>query len=287
MPQTRPRRSVLFLPASNLRAIDKARTLHCDVVILDLEDAVAPEAKEIARWQAVEAVKSGGFGRREVVIRVNGIDTPWGRDDLAAAGESGVQVILAPKVSTPDDVSAYDAALSGPSRLWIMIETCRALFHLYAIASRASDTRLCAWVIGTNDLAKDMRCRLDPMRTALVAPLSLAVAAARAHGLPIMDGVYNELEDDAGLKAQCIQGKDLGFDGKTLIHPRQIDAANDAFSPDAGELAWSKVVIAAFESDQAAGKGVLRVDGRMVERMHLSRAKEVVAVAEAIARAGI
>jgi citrate lyase subunit beta / citryl-CoA lyase len=286
MTQTRPRRSALFMPASNVRAIDKARTLHCDVVILDLEDAVAPEAKDIARRQAVEAVRSGGFGRREVVIRVNGLDTPWGRDDLAAADEAGVHVILVPKVSTADDVTAYDAALSGPSRLWVMIETCRALFHLDAIASRTSDTRLSAWVIGTNDLAKEMRCRLDLMRTALVAPLCLAVAAARAHGLPILDGVYNELEDDAGLKAQCVQGADLGFDGKTLIHPRQIDTANNAFSPDAGEVASARVVIAAFDADEAVGKGVLRVDGRMVERMHLTRAREVVAFADAIAETG-
>ena len=285
MTQTRPRRSALFMPASNARAIDKARTLPCDVVILDLEDAVAPEAKVMARSQAVEAVTAGGFGRREVVIRVNGLDTPWGRDDLAAAGESGVHVILVPKVSTPDDVIAYDAALRGSSRLWVMIETCRALFHLDAIGTTAGQTRLSAWVVGTNDLAKEMRCRLDPLRMPLVAPLCLAVAAARAHNLAILDGVYNELEDDAGLKRQCAQGADLGFDGKTLIHPRQIAAANDAFSPGAGEVAWSKVVIAAFDAHAASGKGVLRVDGRMVERLHLARARQVVAVADAIAEA--
>jgi citrate lyase subunit beta/citryl-CoA lyase len=286
MTEIRPRRSALFMPASNNRAIDKARTLPCDVVILDLEDAVAPEAKVIARRQAVEAVKSGGFGGREMVIRVNGLDTPWGRDDLSAADESGVHVILTPKVSTPDDVIATDAVLRGPARLWVMIETCKALFHLDAIGSTASHTRLSAWVIGTNDLAKEMCCRLDLLRMPLVAPLCLAVAAARAHGLPILDGVYNELEDDAGLKLQCIQGADLGFDGKTLIHPRQISAANDAFSPDPGEVAWSKVVIAAFDADEASGKGVLRVEGRMVERLHLARARQVVAVADAIAAAG-
>jgi citrate lyase subunit beta/citryl-CoA lyase len=286
MPQIRPRRSALFLPASNARAIDKARTLPCDVVILDLEDAVAPEAKETARQQAVEAVRAGGFGPREVVIRVNGLDTPWGRDDLTAADESGAPVILAPKVSAADDVIAYDNALSGPAALWVMIETCRALFHLDAIGATAGQTRLTAWVAGTNDLAKEMRCRLDGARMPLVAPLSLAVAAARAHGLTILDGVYNELADEAGLETQCRQGADLGFDGKTLIHPNQIGAANAAFSPDAAEVAWSRVILAAFDSDAAAGKGVMRVEGRMVERMHLVRARQVVAVAEAIAAAG-
>ena len=286
MPQSRPRRSALFMPASNARAIDKARTLPCDVVILDLEDAVAPEAKDIARRQAVEAVKSGGFGQREVVIRVNGLDTPWGKDDLAAAGESGVHVILAPKVSTPDDVIAYDAALHGSTQLWIMIETCRALFHLDAIGCRSGDTRLSAWVVGTNDLAKEMRCRLDLMRTPLGPALCLAVAAARAHGLPVLDGVYNEFEDDVGLRQQCIQGADFGFDGKTLIHPRQIGAANEAFSPDAAEVAWSREVIAAFDAKHASDKGVLRIAGRMVERLHLAQARQVVAVAEAIAAIG-
>jgi citrate lyase subunit beta/citryl-CoA lyase len=274
------------MPASNTRAIEKARTLPCDVVILDLEDAVAPEAKDSARRQAVDAVRSGGFGRREVVIRVNGLDTPWGQDDLAAAGESGVSVILAPKVSTPDDVIAYDAALRGSTQLWVMIETCRALFHLDAIGYRSGDTRLSAWVVGTNDLAKEMRCRLDLMRTPLAAALCLAVAAARAHGLPILDGVYDEFQDDAGLKQQCIQGSDFGFDGKTLIHPRQIGGANEAFSPDAAEVAWSREVIAAFDARDAADKGVLRIAGRMVERLHLAQALHVVAVAEAIAALG-
>jgi citrate lyase subunit beta/citryl-CoA lyase len=286
MTQTRPRRSALYMPASNARAIDKARTLDCDVVILDLEDAVAPEAKDIARRQAVDAVKAGGFGRREVVVRVNGLDTQWGRDDLAAAGISGADAVLAPKVSTTDDVIAYDAALGDVPALWVMIETCKALFHLDAIASKARDTRLSAWVIGTNDLAKEMRCRPGVMRMPLVAPLSLAVAAARAHGLTVLDGVYNDLEDDAGMKRQCAQGADLGFDGKTLIHPRQISAAHDAFSPDAAEVAWSKVVIAAFDAEDAKGKGVLRVDGRMVERLHLAQARQLVAVADAIAADG-
>ena len=286
MIQARPRRSALYMPASNARAIDKARSLPCDVVILDLEDAVAPEAKDIARRQAIEAVKAGGFGRREVVIRVNGLDTPWGSDDLAAAGGSGADAILAPKVSTPNDVIAYDTALPAASRLWVMIETCQALFHLDAIASMSGQTRLSAWVIGTNDLAKEMRCRPDVMRMPLVAPLCLAVAAARAHGLTILDGVYNDLQDDAGLKRQSLQGADLGFDGKTLIHPDQIGAVNDAFSPNAEEVAWARVVIAAFDTEAAVGKGVLRIDGRMVERLHLTQARQIVAVADALGVAG-
>jgi len=220
------------------------------------------------------------------VIRVNGLDTSWGKEDLAAAAESGVHVILAPKISTPDDVIAYDAALRGSARLWIMIETCRVLFHLDAIGCRSADTRLSAWVVGANDLAKEMRCRLDPMRAPLVPALCLAVAAARAHGLPILDGVYNELGDDAGLKQQCIQGADLGFDGKTLIHPRQIGVANEAFAPSPAEVAWSREVIAAFDAPDASGMGVLRIAGRMVERLHLAQARQVVAVAEAIAAIG-
>jgi citrate lyase subunit beta / citryl-CoA lyase len=285
MVQVRPRRSALYMPASNARAIDKARALPCDVVILDLEDAVAPDAKEAARLQAVEAVKAGGFGRREVVIRVNGLDTPWGRADLAAADEAGADAILAPKVSTPEDVVAYDAALFGPGKLWVMIETCRALFHLDAIAGMAAETRLSALIVGTNDLAKEMRCRPDAARTALLAPLSLSVAAARGHGLAILDGVYNDIEDDEGLARQCVQGGDLGFDGKTLIHPRQVEIANGAFSPDAGDVAWSRTVVAAFEAPETVDKGVLRIDGRMVERLHLAQARQLIAVADAIAGA--
>jgi citrate lyase subunit beta/citryl-CoA lyase len=281
----RPRRSALYMPAANARAIEKARDLACDVVILDLEDAVAPDAKDLARQQAVDAVKAGGFGRREVVIRVNGLDTPWGKDDLAAAAATHPAAILAPKVSRAADVAAYDQALTGDTRLWVMIETCASLFALDEIAACAKSSRLDALVIGTNDLAKEMRCRLTVDRAPLLGPLSLSVAAARAHGLTILDGVYNGLEDEDGLARQCAQGAEFGFDGKTLIHPKQIEAANTAFSPTPDEVHWARIIVDAFDSPENAAKGVLRVEGRMVERLHLAEAQRLIAVARAIAAA--
>lgn len=281
----RPRRSALYMPAANARAIEKARDLACDVVILDLEDAVAPDAKDLARQQAVDAVKAGGFGRREVVIRVNGLDTPWGAADLAAAAAAHPAAILAPKVSSPADVAAYDQALIGDTRLWVMIETCAALFALDAIAASARTSRLDTFVIGTNDLAKEMRCRLTVDRAPLAGPLSLSVAAARAHGLAVLDGVYNGIEDERGLVRQCAQGSEFGFDGKTLIHPKQIEAANAAFSPAPDEVHWARTIVAAFDSPENAAKGVLRVEGRMVERLHLAEARRLIVVSEAIAAA--
>lgn len=269
------------MPAANARALEKARELACDVVILDLEDAVAPEAKDLARAQAVAAVKAGGFGRREVVIRINGLETPWGRADLGAAADAGPDAILAPKVSSAADVAAYEAGLSGDTALWVMIETCAAIFALPQIA--AAGGRLAAFVAGTNDLAKEMRCRLDVERLPLVGPLSLTVAAARARGLVVLDGVFNGLEDDAGLAAQCDQGAAFGFDGKTLIHPRQIEAANRAFGPAAEDVAWSRTVVAAFDLPENAAKGVIRVEGRMVELLHLDEARRLITVADAIA----
>ena len=282
MTVARPRRSALYMPAANARAIEKARELPCDVVILDLEDAVAPEAKGLAREQAAAAVRAGGFGRREVVIRINGLDTPWGLEDLAAAIDARPDAILVPKVSSAHDVRAYSAAEAGGVPLWAMVETCASLFALGEIAAAEG---LAALVVGTNDLAKEMRCRLTVGRAALAGPLSLIVAAGRAHGLAVLDGVFNEIEDDAGLAAQCAQGLEFGFDGKTLIHPRQVEAANAAFSPSAEEVAWSRVVVAAFDSPENAAKGVLKVEGRMVERLHLAQARRVIAVAEAIAAA--
>ncbi|WP_421933440.1 HpcH/HpaI aldolase/citrate lyase family protein [Phenylobacterium sp.] len=281
----RPRRSALYMPAANARAIEKARDLACDVVILDLEDAVAPDAKDLARDQAAAAVKAGGFGRREVVIRVNGLDTPWGAADLTAAAAARPAAILAPKVSSPADVAAYDRALTGDTRLWVMIETCASLFALNEIAACAAASRLETLVIGTNDLAKEMRCRLTVERAPLAGPLSLSVAAARAHGLTILDGVFNGIEDDEGLARQCAQGAEFGFDGKTLIHPRQIEAANTAFSPAPDEVQWARRIVEAFDSPENAAKGVLRVEGRMVERLHLAEAQRLIAVAEAIAAA--
>ena len=282
MTADRPRRSVLYLPASNERAIDKARGLACDVVILDLEDAVAPDAKVLARAQALAAVQAGGFGSREVVIRVNGLDTPWGTEDLAAAAVAGADAVLVPKIASADDLSAYAAPLGGQTRLWAMIETCAAIFALDPIGRASAVARVDAWVIGSNDLAKEMRCRPGVERAPLAAALSLSVMAARAHGLAILDGVFNEIADAEGLERQCAQGADLGFDGKTLIHPSQIPAANRAFTPDAQAVAWARTVVAAFDLTESVGKGVVQVAGRMVERLHLAEARRQIAVAEAI-----
>ena len=279
----RPRRSALYMPAANVRAIEKARELPCDVVILDLEDAVAPEAKALARDQAVAAVRQGGFGRREVVIRVNGLDTPWGTEDLAAAIDAAPDAILVPKVSSGHDVRAYGAVEAGGVALWAMIETCAALFTLDEIARAGAG--LSALVVGTNDLAKEMRCRLSVERAALAGPLSLIVAAGRAHGLVVLDGVFNDISDEGGLARQCGQGLEFGFDGKTLIHPSQVGPANAAFSPTPDEVAWSRAVVAAFDSPENTVKGVIKVDGRMVERLHLAQARRVLAVAQAIAAA--
>jgi citrate lyase subunit beta/citryl-CoA lyase len=282
----RPRRSALYLPASNARAIEKSRSLPCDVVILDLEDAVAPDAKILARTQACTAAREGGFGTRELIIRVNGLETPWGADDLEAAGAAGADAVLVPKVACPADIAAYAGTLPAAAPIWLMIETCRSLFHLDAIGATSAASRVVVWVIGSNDLAKEMQCRPGVARTPLIAPLSLAVAAARAHGLAILDGVTNDINDADTLALQCAQGAEMGFDGKTLIHPSQIDAANHAFSPDAAEIAWSRTIVAAFAAEGAADKGVLRVDGRMVERLHLARARQVIAVSDAIAARG-
>ena len=281
-PGPRPRRSVLYMPASNVCVVVKARELLCDVVVLDLEDSVAPEEKPAARAQAVAAVAAGGFGAREVVVRINGLDTPWGADDLAAGGGCGADAVLAPKVSSSADVLALDAGLGGATGLWAMIETCAAVFALDAIGACAARTRLSAWVIGTNDLAKEMRCRPGADRAPLLGPLSLAVAAARAHGLGILDGVFNAIDDPEGFERQCRQGRDFGFDGKTLIHPRQVEPANRAFSPTAEEIAAARAVVQVFERPENSSKGVVRLEGRMVERLHLAEARALLKVAAAI-----
>jgi citrate lyase subunit beta/citryl-CoA lyase len=286
----KPLRSVLYMPASNAKALEKARTLPCDAVILDLEDAVAPEAKETARAQAVGAIMQGGFGNRTVVLRVNGLDTPWGAEDLKAAAAAGPDAILVPKVNSAEDVAAYDRAIaSAPAltKLWAMIETCRSIFALDSIAAASKSSRLSVWVMGTNDLAKEMRCRQTPGREPFLGPLSLAVAAARAYGLTIIDGVFNGIEDEAGLEAVCEQGVDFGFDGKTLIHPKQIDICNRVFSPSEAEVAWSRAVIEAFKLPENQGKGAIRVEGRMAELLHLAQAERLVAVAEAIKEAEV
>jgi citrate lyase subunit beta/citryl-CoA lyase len=285
----RPRRSALYMPASNPRAVEKARSLDCDVVILDLEDAVLPEAKPAAREAAVAAVRAGGFGAREVVVRVNALSTPWGAADLAAVAEAGPDAVLVPKIDGPDDVIAYDRALAGApaaTRLWTMIETCPAIFALGQIAASARTTRLDAFVMGINDLAKDMGARMPPDRAPFHAALSLSVIAARSAGLIILDGVHNEIEDLAALEAVCRQGVAFGFDGKSLIHPSHLAICNSAFTPDPAEIAWARAVIAAFAAPENAGKGALRVEGRLAERLHRDQAIRRVAIADAIAARG-
>ncbi len=282
---SRPRRSVLYMPASNARAIEKARSLPCDGVILDLEDAVAPHAKLEARAQALEALGGGGFGGREVIVRCNGLDTPWGADDLAAAAAAGPDGILVPKVSSAADIAAYAKAVAAAperTRLWAMIETPAAVLALGEIAAASAAEGAACWVIGLNDLAKAMGGRQTKDRAPHVAVLTLAVAAARAHGLAILDSVFNDIGDAEGLAAQCRQAADIGFDGKSLIHPGQIEIANRAFSPDPAEVAWSRSVIAAFALPENRAKGALQIEGRLAERLHLEQAERLVSLAEAI-----
>ncbi|HEY2707393.1 MAG TPA: CoA ester lyase [Caulobacteraceae bacterium] len=285
MEAIRPRRSALYLPASNARAIEKARTLPCDVVILDLEDAVAPEAKPDARTAAVAAVKAGGFGRREVVIRVNGLSTPWGADDLAAVAAAGPDAVLVPKINTPADVATYNAAIAAaPSatQLWAMIETCPAIFELMPIAAASATTRLAAFVMGINDLAKEMKSRQTPDRAAFQPFMAMAVAAARAHGLVALDGVHNEIDDLATLEASCLQGAAFGFDGRTVIHPTHLAICNRVYAPPPEEVTWAAAVVAAFADPQNDGRGALRVEGRLAERLHLSEARRLLDLAAAI-----
>jgi citrate lyase subunit beta / citryl-CoA lyase len=287
----RPRRSVLYMPGSNVRALEKAKTLPVDGVIVDLEDSVAPEAKETARKQAADAVKAGGFGGREVFIRVNGVDSPWHADDLSAAARAAPDVILVSKVSSPDTLELIgrrllDMGTDRKTRVWAMIETPLAIFNILSIAAEArdSETRLSGFVMGTNDLAKDTRARLVPGRAPMLPWLSMCVAAARVHGIDILDGVYNDIGNADGFINECRQGVDLGFDGKTLIHPSQIELCNTAFSPSPAEVEWARKMIKAFELPENRGKGVVSIDGRMVERLHADMARRTVAIAEAIQR---
>jgi citrate lyase subunit beta / citryl-CoA lyase len=285
----RPRRSVLYMPGSNARALDKAKTLPVDGVILDLEDSVAPEAKEAARQQVVDTVRAGGFGAREVFIRVNGVDSPWHAEDLSAAAHAAPDVILVPKVSSSGTLELIgrrmlDMGIDHKTRVWAMIETPLALFNILniAAAARDSETRLAGFVMGTNDLAKDTRARLVPGRAPMLAWLSMCVAAARIHGIDILDGVYNDIGNTDGFARECAQGVELGFDGKTLIHPNQIEPCNMAFSPSPADVEQARKMIAAFDLPENRGKGVVSIDGRMVERLHADMARRTVAIAEAI-----
>ncbi|OYX02778.1 MAG: CoA ester lyase [Bosea sp. 32-68-6] len=289
MPTIRPRRSVLYMPGSNARALEKAREIAADALILDLEDAVAPEAKAAAREQVCAAVKAGGYGRRELVIRTNGVDTPWFGADLAAAVAADPDAILIPKVSTPETLQQIDATLdrlkAQPGlRVWAMIETPLAILQAETIARAARDpgSRLACFVLGTNDLAKETRARFVPGRAPMLPWLTSAILAARAHGLDILDGVYNDLKNEDGFQVECEQGRDLGFDGKTLIHPAQVATANAAFAPDEAELAQAKAIIAAFALPENQGKGAIQLGGRMIELLHAEMAKRVVALSEAI-----
>jgi citrate lyase subunit beta / citryl-CoA lyase len=286
----RPRRSALYMPGSNARAIEKATTLAADVVIFDLEDAVAPNTKAQARDQVCAAVQAGGYGLRELVIRINALETPWGEADLAAAIAAAPDAILVPKVSSAETLAAVGLRLrklgaAERTKIWAMIETPLAILRAENIASAARDvdTRLACFVMGTNDLAKDTRARLLPGRAAMLPWLMTALAAARAHGIDILDGVYNNLSDADGFRTECEQGRDCGFDGKTLIHPDQIAAANEIYAPSQQEIESARAIVAAFERPENAGKGAISLNGRMVERLHAEMAKRTLALAEAIA----
>lgn len=284
----KPLRSVLYMPASNPRVLEKAKTLPADAVVFDLEDAVAPDNKVEAREQACAATQAGGYGRRQVVIRTNGMDTPWGRDDLIAALRAGPDAVLVPKISSGDEVVSISQAMTEAGakdiKLWVMMETPLAMLDAGAIAAASAQpgSRLACFVMGTNDLAKDTRARLTPGRGAMVAWLSTCVAAARAYGLSILDGVYNDFGDDDGLAAECRQGLELGMDGKTLIHPRQIAICNDIFSPSAEEVDWARRIVAQFDRPENASVNVLSIEGKMVERLHADMARRVIALADAM-----
>lgn len=286
----RPRRSVLYMPGSNARALEKAKTLDADALIFDLEDAVAPDAKVAAREQVVAAVKGGDYGQREVVIRINGLTTPWGREDLAAVASAGADAILLPKVQMAGDLVAVRSLLQAAGAptnqpLWAMMETPLAILNAgeIAAAGRANVFPLTAFVMGTNDLAKETRAILGETRIGMLSWLSTCILAGRAYGMDVIDGVYNSLGDEAGFRTECEQGRMLGMDGKTLIHPNQIAPCNEVFSPAAADVEWSRKVIAAFEAPENANKGAISLEGRMVELLHAEMARRTVAIADAIA----
>jgi citrate lyase subunit beta / citryl-CoA lyase len=286
----RPRRSVLYMPGSNAKALAKAATLPADSLILDLEDSVAPDQKITARGQVAEAVRAGGFGGREVVIRVNGPHTAWGEEDLVAASAAGPDAILLPKVDGAGAImvasrAVREAGAPDRTRIWAMMETPNAILNAGSIAAVAADStsRLAVMVMGLNDLAKETRARLTPGRPTMTAWLATCVVAARAHGVDIIDGVFNDIKDLDGFRLECLQGRDMGLDGKTLVHPSQIDICNEVFAPTSAEVESAAAVIEAFALPENAGKGVIQLDGRMVELLHADLARKTLAIADAIA----
>jgi len=286
--ELRPRRSVLYMPAANARALEKAKDIPADALIFDLEDAVAPDAKEVAREQAVAAATSGDYGSREITIRCNGLDTPWGAADIAAASAAGPAGIVVPKVTGPAHLGQIAAAMEAAgapdhTAIWPMVETPDAIF---AARDIAAFERVAVMVMGTNDLAKELHAALVPGRHPLVPHLATAVLAARAEGVEILDGVFNDIADADGFAAECRQGFEMGFDGKTLIHPSQVGPANDVWAPSDDEIADAERIIAAFEEAEAEGRGVITVDGRMIENLHVDNARRCLAVAAAISATG-
>lgn len=284
----RPLRSVLYMPASNERAMAKARSLDCDAVVLDLEDAVAPDAKASARAALVAQAQAGGFGHRRLIARCNATDTPWGHDDLAALAQAPLDAVLVPKVRDASDIVALSGAMDragfAPSvALWVMIETPRAALAVERIADGAATTRLAGLVLGLNDLAKDTGMAQAPGRAAFVPLMAQCVLAARANGIVALDGVCNAIADLSLLEAECAQARSLGFDGKTLIHPAQVPVSNRVFAPGADELAEAEAIVAAFADPANAGLGALRVNGKMAERLHRDMAQALIARAAAIA----
>ncbi len=290
---TRPRRSHLFMPGSNPRALEKARNLPADGLILDLEDSVAPEAKATAREQIAGAIAAKGFGRREILIRTNGLDTPWWGDDVAMAAKASPDGILVPKVSSRADLETIGARLAelgaAPAvKVWAMIETARAVLAADALAGGARDpkTRLAGFVFGPNDISRETRIRMLPGRAAMIPMVTHCILATRAHGIEILDGPYSDINNSDGFASECAQGRDLGFDGKTLIHPSQIEACNAIFTPPEEEVARARRIIAAFELPENASRGAIRLDGQMVERLHADMARRTIAIADAIAAMG-
>jgi citrate lyase subunit beta / citryl-CoA lyase len=289
----RPRRSLLFMPGSNARALEKARSLAADGLILDLEDSVAPDAKAKAREQIAQAVAAKGFGKREILIRTNGLDTPWWADDVAMAGAVEPDGILVPKVSSVEDLDKIGSRLKeigagAQVKVWAMIETARAVLDADKLGASARDpkTRLAGFVFGPNDISRETRIRMQAGRAAMIPMITHCILAAHAHGLEMLDGPYGDISNLDGFAAECAQGRDLGFDGKTLIHPSHIEACNAIFTPPADEVAEARKIIAAFEKPENAARGAIQLDGRMVERLHAEMAKRTIAIADAIAAMG-